>query len=36
MVDAIRDQWVVALAVVVVAALLGWLLATRRHKSRRD
>jgi hypothetical protein len=30
MVEAIRDQWVIVLAVVVAAGLLAWLLWTRR------
>jgi hypothetical protein len=30
MVEAIRDQWVIAVAVVVAAALLVWLVVTRR------
>jgi hypothetical protein len=30
MVEAIRDQWVIVLGVVVAAGLLAWLLLTRR------
>jgi hypothetical protein len=30
MVEAIRDQWVIALAVVVAVGLLVWLMRTRR------
>jgi hypothetical protein len=31
MVEAIRDQWLIITAVVVLTALLGWLTATRRR-----
>ena len=31
MVEAIRDQWVIITAVVVLTALLGWLTATRQR-----
>jgi hypothetical protein len=34
MVEAIRDQWVIALAVVVAIGLLVWLLLTRRGDGR--
>jgi hypothetical protein len=30
MVEAIRDQWVIALAVMVAVGLLAWLVLTRR------
>ena len=30
MVEAIRDQWVLAAAVVVLVALLGWLVIRKR------
>jgi len=30
MVEAIRDQWLIVAAVVVAAAVLAWLAATRR------
>jgi hypothetical protein len=30
MVEAIRDQWVIALAVMVAIGLLAWLVLTRR------
>lgn len=30
MVEAIRDQWVLAAAVVVLVALLGWLMIRKR------
>jgi hypothetical protein len=30
MVEAIRDQWLIVLAVVVAVGLLGWLVWTRR------
>jgi hypothetical protein len=35
MVEAIRDQWLIVAALVVVAALIGWLVATRRRTPRR-
>jgi hypothetical protein len=30
MVEAIRDQWVIAVAVVALVALLGWLMIRKR------
>jgi hypothetical protein len=32
MAEAIRDQWVLVVAVLVLAALLGWLWATRSRR----
>jgi hypothetical protein len=29
MVQAIRDQWIIVVAVIVLVALVGWLLTTR-------
>jgi hypothetical protein len=31
-VEAIRDQWVIVIAVVVLTALAGWLMAGRRER----
>jgi hypothetical protein len=31
MIEAIRDQWVIVVAVIVLVALLGWLVALRQR-----
>jgi hypothetical protein len=32
MIEAIRDQWVIVVAVVVLVALVGWLATTARSR----
>jgi hypothetical protein len=31
MVEAVRDQWAIALAVVALVVIVGWLIAARRR-----